>query len=158
MMPSSSGKTAISAPIHHDDVKAGLHPLKRSLVSDTSHANDKTIPAGLREPFLSLYFRQFHLGKESLGMWRVLVKIIRLDFPKRARSEHQRIEVLAINEYIPAGEVVTRNSVGALVMRLAPSTGRPWNRPALRAVLSLQWLGWCASGSGPLTLWGSAPA
>ena len=43
----------------------------------------------------------------------VRVEVVNLDFPQHPRSGLQRVELLAVDEHIPAGKGVPRNSVGA---------------------------------------------
>ena len=43
--------------------------------------------------------------------------VVGLDLPERAHGQLQRVEVLPIDEHIPAREAVVRNSVGAFVVR-----------------------------------------
>ncbi|AKJ03986.1 putative membrane protein [Archangium gephyra] len=73
---------------------------------------------------------------------RVRVEVVGLDFPKRARGQLQRVEVLPIHEHVPAGETVVRNSVGALVMQFI-STKMALRRDGLApAALSFRDAGW----------------
>jgi hypothetical protein len=106
------------APIHDNNCEIGLWREKRSLVRGAADTYDEFIPTCLCKPFLASNLQQFDSGKKPLGMRRVYVEIISLDFPKRARCKHQRIEVLAVDEYVQAGEIVASNLVGALVMRI----------------------------------------
>jgi hypothetical protein len=63
----------------------------------------------------------------------VYVEIISLDVSQSSRGQLQRVELLSIDEHVPAGEAVVLNSVGALVMGIISASVRHWDGCAFRA-------------------------
>jgi hypothetical protein len=74
----------------------------------------------------------------------VRVEIVGFDLPQRARGQLQRVEVLAIDEHIPAGKAVLRNSIGAFVNHILEESARE-QRHILEG---MRWLG----GAEPVTV------
>jgi hypothetical protein len=130
------GGAAISTPIHDDDREVGVQFKQSFFVRSASHTYDELVPTCFCESLLALYLWEFHFDEEPLRPRRMLVEVVCLDFPQRACSEFQRVKVLAIDEHIQAREVVAWNLVGARIMRIVPTTGRPWNGLALGTALS----------------------
>src|SRR6218665_411282 len=133
---------AILAPIHDDNLEGEVALEQRGFVRGASNANDKVIPTFFGELALSLYFQHLHVNEESPRAATVLVEVIRFDLPERARCQLQRVEVLPVDERIPAGKGVVRNPVGALVVQVITAEVLHRDGLALRAALSLRGFDW----------------
>src|SRR4051812_19945417 len=93
----------------------------------TTNAHREVIATRLRKIAFGPQLLYLSLEQEILKVGRVVIKVVNLYFPQHPRNGLERVELLPVNEHIPAGEGISRNPVGTGVglVIAAPMRHRP---------------------------------